>query len=230
MITCLLKGKDPDIPKYHVSQKYRHLRFYLMHNGDLYIKGSADHQFCNLFVKTTVFDSKGIPLIYDKAMFGHLDEKNLFLIPDGLEKIPETKLLLSVHGLAGEIWQCEAADGITEWHTPFGHIYKGQQEYHGTYFAGDIRRHWDTMKEKCKYREADGTCETAMAFRLSLLDHKGKDAVNAYESLKPLLDIIADEGYLKLSDNKKIRDLAVRSAAVSYNMYQEYMQEIGGSK
>ena len=65
-----------------------------------------------------------------------------------------------------------------------------------------------------------------MKKQLDVLYAAEEDKVKAYESLKPLLDIIVEEEYLKLSDRPVIRGLARRLSMASRGLRQAYVKHL----
>ena len=226
MTECLLTGWRPAAPGYAFNPDLRHMKFYITHDGELYIIAMADPQYCFLFVRTTVFDKNDIADFYSKCIFSPLDDTPVYFMPDGWEHIPETHELLNIQHFGQEIHQAKAEGQAAAWHTPFGHIYQEQPENHGFYFAEDIQKYYDLMRKKCVFREAEGTYSVTMKKQLDELYAAGEDKVKAYESLNPLLDIIAEEEYLKLSDRPIIRGLARRLSMASRGLRQAYVKHL----
>ena len=184
---------------------------YLPDGEKVLLLGSMDGSYPYWISETTIDDTETNTAIVESMLRGDF---SAFATMDG-----------ELHRKLQDCYRRRITVSGSDVHTPFGHGYaKEQPQYWSRFIAQDIRSHHNRLKRLCKARELDGRyLEFLRAYLQELETETSSDPVKDYESKKVLMDLIASEEYLLLSDDSDIRETYIRIRHVIGELYNAYM-------
>lgn len=91
--------------------------------------------------------------------------------------------------------------------------------------AKDIEKHYQIIKERCRFREANGKYLALMKYYLNILTALTSDPCHDYFEKRSLIELIRSESYLRVSDNPQVRELYNELDKCCANLYNAYMTE-----
>lgn len=109
---------------------------------------------------------------------------------------------------------------------PFGCYYgKGTPQELGAFFGLDVAHFPAVLKERCRFREANGEYASILGYCLDVLrsDH-GNDLY--YTQVEDLADMMWRERYLVFSDNQEIRELYLEIQQTVSRLYNRYQSAV----
>lgn len=111
-------------------------------------------------------------------------------------------------------------DGELLWSTPFGCSYGSGIP--PASFARDVASFPAVLKERCRFREANGRYAPILSYCLDVL--RGGDGNDLYYTqVEDMVEMLRRESYLLLSDHEEIRELYLEiqeTVSTLYNRYQ----------
>ncbi|ALC88088.1 hypothetical protein AM499_04245 [Bacillus sp. FJAT-22090] len=95
----------------------------------------------------------------------------------------------------------------------------------GKFFASEINTFYKQERSKCDYRLIDDTYVSILEKYKTIL-FKANQHYSYYHEVKPIIKILEDERYLKLSSVFEIRQLYLECIQKSNDLYNRYMTEV----
>lgn len=208
---------DEDLvkPNYDLSKYPYKVRVVFERSGNVIILGMVnDYVYWASY--TNVEDTE-----INAAIFNEITRKDLSRISNEYRLIPKIEMDWDdYHYLFAEEITPRENGGFD---TPFGHGYSAEGEECGKWFALDLRRHLDRMRELCKIREQDGLYAGILGKYLKELEKLSWEDYGDESSIRA---IIESERYLYLSDNEVVRGVYIECARRLSSIYCEYMDHI----
>lgn len=220
-------NRKPDISQYNLVHKNNQIpqRYDLSHKeivielkfgpeGDLCIIGKKDNAVCWCSL-TKLNDWEKNKEIFHFITHHHFEVFSAPYLILGYEKAGELS----------EWYSCELTRSTQKgkaWHTPFSYDYGEVEDKkaHSEFFARDIQLFYQELMAKCRFRTAGGFYIDVLRGYLDIL-LKETD----YQQIKPLMAILEQESYLKLSPNKEIREVYVECIEKGQDLYNRYMDK-----
>ncbi|MDN7245471.1 hypothetical protein [Planococcus shenhongbingii] len=111
-------------------------------------------------------------------------------------------------------------EGIA-WKTPFGQFGDGEDpEVYGEFFADNLVWFYQELLDKCSFRIRSSMYKVVLNNYLDLLN-KEVD----YNQIKPLMSILENESYLRVSPDETIRELYLECMKKGRYLYNRYMDK-----
>lgn len=157
-----------------------------------------------------------------------MDVGKLNLISDKIEvtpgydlsqRVPSIRLFFSRDGRLFLLGRVER-DGELLWSTPFGCGYG--PGIPPASFARDVAGFPAVLKERCRFREANGRYAPVLRYCLEVLRGGGGSDLY-YTQVEDMVEMLRRESYLLLSDHEEIRGLYLEiqeTVSTLYNRYQ----------
>jgi len=214
----LVNQKTEEMPNYDLKKRETSIKIYLNLTGNLIILGVVDNNYIHWASIT-----KTNEIEVNESIFNYISNVKYDIVSS------EYKALESVNIRYEELkkWYCSSLTRADEnnmaWRTPFGHYYGVDQvKNNGLYFAKDVNCFLASLQKLCHYRESNGNYIIVLRGYYDILSgDKGDYAY--YELVKPLIGILEQENYLRVSENDEIRKLYVECMNQCSRLYNQYM-------
>ncbi|MEI3606128.1 hypothetical protein SPD48_10525 [Pseudogracilibacillus sp. SE30717A] len=213
----LINSKNQVIPNYDLDNKVINISINISRAKKVCIIGQVDSNYscwCSITNLEDIDKNEKIFNFIATNKFTIFSHEYLALGYDQYEDITEWyRCNVTRSSLEGKAWK-----------TPFGHYYGSlNQEDHGRFFARNLLRFYEELREKCIYRIDDGAYINTLQNYLTILTKEV-----SYKKMEPLISILACEAYLRLSSNETIRELYLQCIEKSNELYNRYMDEARG--
>lgn len=199
-------------PRYDLSEYPYKIRVRFERTGNVFIFGMVnDYVYWASY--TNVADKE-----INAAIFDQITHKDLSKTTHEYNIVPKFDIDYSDYEYFLSVEIVPRKDGGFD--TTFGHGYLADDVQCGKWFADDLDRYLERMRELCKTREMDGLYAGMLNKYLERL--KKYNGYN-YGDESDIREIINSEKYLAVSDNETIRNLYIECARRLSSIYREYM-------
>lgn len=214
----LITENNRVIPNYNVENEEVYLELYFSPQKTLCILGKVDNNYTVWCSITSLEDT-----ITNKDIFNYI-AKNRLSNYSSASKAVGNKRYDEIRKWYKCSMKKSRRQGIS-WETPFGNQY-GQahtEEEHGEYFARDVKHHYKELLEKCDFRIDGGTYLDVLTNYLRILNEE-----TDYHQIKPLIQLLEAEAYLRVSPNETAKELYVACMGRGKYLYDRYMDTAKG--
>lgn len=210
-------------PNYDLNNKEIKIKFYITIDSKVIIIGSNNIYIYWLSI-TDLYDKETNAKIFNYIATGeyyYISNENKVLEAAGLDydilKHSYLGILTGVNKDLGWI--------TILWETPFGTSYGNRKvENNGKFFANDIIKYYKSSLKRCEIREDDGNYMKILKNLYDKIDLS--DYMNYEFEIKPIEQMLNNEGYLILSPNKEIRDLYFKCIELCISKYNNYQSVV----
>ena len=214
----LININNKVIPNYEVSGKEVYFDLFISPEKNLCIIGRVDNNYLCWCSLTAIGDNEINSKIFDYVA------KNTFRIFSQEHRIFSREKVAEIQSW----FRCSITRSTYKgmlWSTPFGHCYGIEnKKEHGRYFGNDIGPFYYEQLKICEFR-ADGDNY------LKILDDYlqtlkiDKDELH-YCKMKPLISVLKNEAYLRLSPDMQLRKLYLECIEECDSLYNRYMTAV----
>lgn len=220
----LINAKIRTTPGYDLSKRQPSICLFLSRDGRLFLLGRVDNNYAYWTSLTRAEDRET-----NGAIFTQIGREEVRVTEVAAEYAAIQAAGLSREELAtwyqADLVQ-EERDGEKRWSTPFGCYYgNGTPQELGAFFGRDVAHFPAVLKERCRFREANGEYASILGYCLDVLrsDH-GNDLY--YTQVEDLADMMRRERYLVFSDNQEIRELYLEIQQTVSRLYNRYQSAV----
>ncbi|GHU56154.1 hypothetical protein FACS1894132_13240 [Clostridia bacterium] len=212
----LVNSKNLTTPRYDLSNRKTYLEIYLCYNQNICIVGRFDPNYIYSCSFSTISDVDRIRKIMINL------SKNQITEVTNLRQVLENNIF--------KLDKCYKFDflRISEVYCPLRSYFNIDRIYEDDYFFKKINIYFNSLLEHSVLRLADEKYVKVLEYYLELLsciDKNDMQYADYYEKMKPLINIISEEKYLKLSQNSNIRELYWKIEETISSLYGAYMDK-----
>lgn len=207
-------------PNYDISRKELYIELYFDSQDTVIIVGAIDSNYISWASVSSTNDIKLNAEIFNriaKGGFRCATNEYLALKKKGIRYEDLKRYYKAV------LLRTQESGG--KWKTPFGHYYSlDRTESNGDFFANDVKGFPEVLRERCRIRECNG--QYAALLREYTAELRQTD-FRAYDfRIRPIREMLEQEGYLVLSRNEDIKRLYLECIEITREKYNEYMTAI----
>lgn len=207
-------------PNYDLSSRETYIKLYFTLNRDVIIIGEIDNNYIYWMSITKVDD-----LEINERIFNHIANEDYRYVTHEYKALKQKGLDCSILRGSYGVRITKEKDERFFWKTPFGHYYgKDQIENNGKFFAEDVSKFIPKLLKKCEIREAGGIYKNVLKQYCTQIS--AFDCMSYNSEIKPFSDVLENEGYLILSQDREIRELYGECLRLCNQKYNEYMSAV----
>lgn len=208
----LINQHNQVLPNYDLGGKELSIELHFSPDKQVCIMGRVDGNYISWCSLTEVDDEEK-----NEKIFNYLAENPIQRVSNESSVLGQEKFKDMQNWYHCEIKK-SPREGIL-WETPFGSAYGSEgTEYHGSYFAANIRVFYQERLEKCSFRTSGGFYIELLRHYLQLLEQ-----AEEYADIKPLISILEQESYVRVSPDQSVRKLYCECMKRGRFLYNRYM-------